>query len=101
MINQEKIKSINTFLEKYGLKKAWANVLVKKISNSGTKYKYIYNIIVAPTQRKSTLKGSILTRRSCLSQNIRGFTQDKAHRGAERAFNEGFGAERGGKERVF
>ena len=41
MINQEKIKSINTFLEKYGLKKAWANVLAKKINNSGTKYEYI------------------------------------------------------------
>lgn len=41
MINQEKIKTINTNLEKYGLKKAWANILVAKIKNSGEKYKYI------------------------------------------------------------
>ncbi len=52
MINQEKIKSINTFLEKYGLKKAWANVLVKKISNSGTKYKYIYNYYSCTNSKK-------------------------------------------------
>jgi len=41
MINQEKIKFINTLLKKYGLKKAWTNVLAKRINNSGTKYKYI------------------------------------------------------------
>ncbi len=41
MINQEKIKTTNTLLEKYGLKKAWVNFLNAKINNSGEKYKYI------------------------------------------------------------
>jgi hypothetical protein len=43
MINPEKIKIINTLLEKYGLRKAWANVLAKKINSSKKEYKYILN----------------------------------------------------------
>jgi len=41
MINSEKIKTINIMLEKYGLEKTWANLLVAKIKNKGEKYKYI------------------------------------------------------------
>ncbi len=41
MISQEKIKTINTLLEKHGLKNAWVNVLAKKIKSSGSKYNYI------------------------------------------------------------